>query len=406
MMGSGGTHPGESSRETHAMPKPGLAGKLARAEAVLILAVAVVLGGVIRFTHLGVAEITGDEAASWATASAPTLAGVIRANHRRNPGTLALHDLILHWWIQMFGHSEAALRSLSATLGTAVIALVFFVSYELLVLPVARGDGGATDTPTAEVTAALSALTTALSLVMINSSREARMYPLTLAFELAQIGFFLRGTRRGAWPDFAAIAFFTALATAANFTSVFAFAAEGAWFAWRLIAERRRGGGRDACGWRSALSVLAGFALLAPFASVVAAQLRSGLERKWSWIAPPRLIDPLETFESASGVWVFVVLAALALWAVLSCWRSRRDQIAFATIWMWVPVLLQLSISYLFRPMDEIRYVLSSFVGFYILAALGIVALGGGARMRGAAAALLALTMVTHVYRYDEQTSD
>ncbi|MGH7924346.1 MAG: glycosyltransferase family 39 protein [Candidatus Binatus sp.] len=389
-----------------AAPTLWLRGRATRAEAALILALAIALGGFIRFLHLGAAEITGDEAVSWVTASAPTLAGVIGARHGRNPGTLALHDLILHLWILMFGQSETALRSLSALFGTAAIALVFFVAYELLMLPAAGGDGCEADAPAAEVTAALSAFITAISLVMINSSREARMYSMTLALVLAQAGLFLRGTRRGGWPNFAGLAVFTALALAANFTAAFAFGAEGAWFAWRFVAERRRGRRLDMRAWRAAFGVLTGFALLAPFAPVVASQLGSGVEfGEWSWIAPPRLLDPLQTFESASGAWVFVLLAALAMWAVLSRWRSRPDQIAFALIWMWLPALVQLAISYLFRPMDVTRYVLSSFIGFYILAALGIAALGG-VRARSATAGLLALTMLAHVYQYDRKPRD
>ncbi|HKN11895.1 MAG TPA: hypothetical protein VJX68_01750 [Candidatus Binatus sp.] len=212
--------------------------------------------------------------------------------------------------------------------------------------------------------------------------------------------------RRGGWLSFAAIAVFTALTVAANFTAAFAFAAEGAWFAWRLVAERRNGRGLDTRAWRAAFGVLAGFAMLAPFASVIALQLGSGVTRgTWSWIQPPRPIDPLQTFESASGAWVFVLCAALALWGVLTRWRWRREQIAFALILMWLPPLAQLAISYLFIPMDVTRYVLPSFIAFYILAALGIAALGS-ARARGVAAALVALTMLTHVYRYDSKPRD
>ena len=406
MTASGETQAGVATAGTHAAPTFWLRGRAARAEAALILVHAIALGGFVRFAHLGAAEITGDEAASWATAIAPTLAGVIRAHRVKNPGTLALHDLILHWWILAFGDSEAALRSLSAMFGTAEIALVFFVAFELLMMPAAGGDGREADAPAAEVTAALSAFITAISLVMINSSREARMYPLTLALVLAQVGFFIRGMRRGGWPNFAALAVFTALAVAANFTAGFALAAEGAWFAWRLAADWRCGRRLDARAWRAAFGVLAGFVLLAPFAPVVALQLSSGVEQgKWAWIAPPRLLDPLQTFESASGAFVFALLAALALWAVLSNWRSRRDQIAFALIWMWLPVLVQLALSYLFRPIDEPRYVLSSFIGFYILAALGIAALGGAWARRGAAT-LLALAMLVHVYQYDSKPRD
>ncbi len=378
----------------------------ARAEAAVILALAIALGGFIRFIHLGTAELAGDEVASWTIAGAPTLAGVVRANHAINPGTLGLHELILHFCIVTFGDSEAALRSLSALYGTGAIALVFSVAFELLMLPAAGADAREADAPSAALTAALSAFITAISLVMINYSREARMYALTLALVLGQVGFFLRGMRRGGWLNFAALAVLTPLAVAAHFTAAFVFAAEGAWFAWRLVADWRRGRALDARAWRAAFGVLAGLAILALVAPIVALQLSSGVEAgTWSWIAPPRLLDPIETFESASGVWVFVVLAALALWAVLSLWRSRRDQIAFALIWMWLPLLTQFAISWLFMPMDVTRYALSSFIAFYILAALGIVALGDP-RARAGAVALLALTMLAHVYRYDRKPRD
>jgi len=344
--------------------------------------------------------------ASWAIASPPTLARVLQTNKRVNPATLGLNEIILHFWIRMFGDGVAAMRSLSALFGTAAIALVFFVAYELLTIPTDGGDLREADAPAAEVTAALSAIITAISLVMINYSREARMYPLTLLLVLAQVGFFLRGMRRGGWANFAAIAVFTALAVTANFTAVFAYAAEGGWFAWRLVAEWRRGRSLDARAWRAAFGVPAGFALPAPFALLVAGQVGSGVKHgKWGWISPPHVLDPLQTFESASGVWVFAILATLATWAGLSRWRSRRDQIAFALIWMWLPPLMLLAISYLFRPVDVTRYVLSSFIPFYILAALGIAALGD-VRVRSLAVALLVFAMMAHVYQYERKPRD
>ncbi len=382
------------------------AGRAARTQAAIILVVALALGGFIRFIHLGVAEISGDEVASWRIAGAPTLSGVMVRNRAVNPGTLGLNELILHPWMKMFGDNEAAMRSLSAVFGTVVIALVFFVACELLMLPTNGRDGLEAPALAVENTAALSALIASLSLVMINYSREARMYALTLALVLAQTGFFLRAMRRGGWLNLVPLALLTALALAASFTAAFAFAAEGAWFLWRLAIEWRRKRWLDAHAWQAAFGVLAGLVLLAPLASVVTLQLGSGVkEGKWTWIPQPSLFDPVQTFESASGGWVFALLTALALWAVISCWRSRRNQIAFALIWMWLPVLAQLAVSYLFRPVDVTRYVLSSFIAFYILAALGIASLRT-ALMRTGAVVLLAITMLGHVYVYGRKPRD
>jgi hypothetical protein len=72
---------------------------------------------------------------------------------------------------------------------------------------------------------------------------------------------------------------------------------------------------------------------------------------------------------------------------------------------MWFPVLAQLTVSYVFRPVDVTRYVLPSFIAFYILAALGIVSLGAASARIGAVA-LLAAAMLGHLYVYDSKPRD
>ena len=73
----------------------------------MLLAVAVVLGALLRFFRLGASELSPDEAASWAAAAAPTVAGVIRQQAVFNPGKLAAYELILHGWIAVFGDRSA-----------------------------------------------------------------------------------------------------------------------------------------------------------------------------------------------------------------------------------------------------------------------------------------------------------
>ncbi len=104
----------------------------------ILLAVAVLLGGLLRFYHLGASELSPDEAASWAAAAAPSVSDVIRQQARFNPGKLAVYELMLHGWIAMFGDGLTAIRALSALLGIGAIVLVFWVARELLMLGRAR----------------------------------------------------------------------------------------------------------------------------------------------------------------------------------------------------------------------------------------------------------------------------
>jgi len=373
-------------------------------ESWVLVSAAVAGGGWLRFSHLGTNELEIDEAVTWKAASAPTLAEVVRIHEQKNPGKLALHEAILHGWMAIFGQGEVSMRALSALLGTIAIALVFFAARELLLL--ANGsETEANSRRNATRIAAFTAVISAASLVLIRYSREARMYALMLAMILAQAGFFVRGLRRGGWANSAAVAAFTAFAIASNFTASLAFIAEAAWLGWYAIARTVTGGAARRRVWQAAAALAAGVLILAPFASSVA-QLSARIHRGvLTWIPPPGLLDPLQAFESASGGWVFAALAVLAVWGVAAGWRTRRDAIVFALVWMWLPPLSLLAGSYLLFPMDVTRYVLPSFIPFFLLAAIGISAIGGK-RTQAALVAALAVLMVARVISYDRKPRD
>src|SRR5208337_3920901 len=103
----------------------------ARRLSLMLLIAALVAGSVMRFANLGALEMSPDEGASWAAASAPTAAEVIARQPKLNPGELPVHDLLLHGWIALFGSSLAAMRAMSAVLGVVSILLVYLVSCEL-----------------------------------------------------------------------------------------------------------------------------------------------------------------------------------------------------------------------------------------------------------------------------------
>ena len=282
-------------------------------------------------------------------------------------------------------------------LGTLAIALVWFVVYEAVRAPPLRMLEQHIDQIDAALTASLCALITAVSLVLIRYSREARMYPLMLTMVLAQVGLFMRAVRVGGLANYAATALFTALAIAANFVGSLTIAAEFVWLAWIFYTQGSEE--RIAAPLKLGASLIFGVTLLAPFAGGILL-LRQGVQAGMlDWISPPTLRDPIETFESTSGGWVFGFLTVLAVWGCVSAWRQHRELVLFGLLWMWLPPIVLLLGSYLFFPMDPTRYTLPSFVPFYMLASLPLASIANS-RARYAIAGALLILMLTRVNSY------
>ena len=376
---------------------------MGRRQALALLVLALMIGAGLRFYRLGAAELSADEAASWAGAAEPDLREVVERQRSLDPGKLALYDIALHGWIALEGDGVGSMRALSALLGTVAIALVFAATRELLL-----DLGGASEVRRAELGAALAALIAAVNFTLVDQARTVRMYPLTLVLELAQVVCFLRaasararGPGRGA--SLAGVAVFGALATASNFTAVLFIAAEAMWLGW--AAMRRRGSARaSALGelhlLGPALALGAGMALLAPMAPMAGrtsiAVVHAGV-LDWSHLRP--LWWPLEMLRGASGKAPFLLLLPLAIYGG---WRMGRDgggaALGFVLWWILAPLALVMAISYAFTPFEEMRYVISSVAAFFILAGIGLAAIDD-ARVRVGLLVLVAALSLDHVRR-------
>ncbi|MGH6629527.1 MAG: protein O-mannosyl-transferase family, partial [Burkholderiales bacterium] len=355
-----------------------------------LLALAIVVGGLLRCCNLGANQLSADEAATWAAVSAPGLGEVAERQWRLNAGKLPVHDFILFGWTRAFGDSEASMRAVSALSGTLAILLVFLVARELLRLDQDRA--GAPRDEERDGAAAAGAFVFAISLLMIKYSREARMYPLALCAVLAQVWFFLRSSRTGHRADLAALAGLTALAVAIHFSAMLIPFTEALWI---LYGSLRAGFNYGDAKTRRALTVAgalaAGGLLLAPAAPAALRGASAAIARgTWNWIAPVAPWEPLAFFNRASGTYAYPLLAALAGLGAIRGWRRAPDAVRFALLWMWTPLLAALIGSYLWRPMFVEKYLLSCMVPFFILAGMGTWWLGG-LRMRIAALALLSL---------------
>jgi mannosyltransferase len=368
-----------------------------------MLVTALLVGGAIRFYNLGALELSADEGASWAAASAPSAAEVIRRQPLLNPGELPIHDLLLHGWIAFFGSSVAAMRAMSAALGVVSIFLVYLFVIELFA-PRSEEESAITGDDVRTI-AGLAAIVFAVNLVTIKYSREARMYPLMLAAILAQVTMFLRAIRAGGLANYAAVVILTAIAIGSNFAAVLIPATEGLWLLNAIARSRwRQNDANVRRGLSVAIALAAGGLILVPrlFSSLHAASAGN----VGGWRKPPAWYAPLALFNKATGSFAFPILAVLAIWGVAGGWRrGARNAVGFALLWMWAPVLMMAVASYAIAPVFVERYALSSFVPFFVLVALGIFELPG-VSVRAVALMLAVGFSLGHIVSYDRKPHD
>jgi hypothetical protein len=110
-------------------------------------------------------------------------------------------------------------------------------------------------------------------------------------------------------------------------------------------------------------------------------------------------------FNKAIGSFAFPVVVALAVFGAICGRRKFWGAIYYALLWMWLPVLALLVISYLITPLLVERYALSCFVAFFFLAALGTCLLST-ARLRLGALAVVVILTLSHVYAYSRKPHD
>ncbi len=375
-----------------------------------VLALALLAGAYLRFAGLGRRELSPDEAASWAAASAPTLCAVMSRELRLQVGKLPIHDVMLHEWMDAFGDGVVAMRSLSAALGTLAILAMFFAARETL-----RAGPGETrfSADEAMMAAALSALFFAVNLVTTKYSREARMYSLFPLLALLQVGLFLRSVRAPRSLELAALALTTAALVATNFLGGLLPASEFLYLCARpAMGEPRTRGLRqwlDATrpGWSALVAMGAAALILAPLLPAALLKGEKSVEAGgMGWLKLPAPWEPFAFFNKATGTFAFPVFAALAAWGGWRGWmRGARGAVGFALLWMWFPPVALVLASYLWRPVFLERYIVYAFPPFFVLAALGILELGSK-RARMLAVALAVALALGHVWQHSRKPRD
>jgi len=331
------------------------------------LTLALLVGIVLRFNNLDDVSMTGDEGFAWAAAVQP-LSRLLQLQPMLDSGKLAVYDLMLHYWIAVFGDSLGSMRSLSAAVDSFSILLMFAVVREVYL---AFSDE---TVETAELAGGFAALLFATNVAIVQSGRSARMYSLMTAAELGEMLFFVRAQRRGRVSDNILTALFLALAIAANFTAAFILVSQAFWLAYLLIVRSRRvpGSGLHVAG--PALSLVGGLALLLRWRRAARCLLRAGMRnRDFGWIPyRPPIHWSYEVLRASTGnEWLFALLLSLAGVAI---WRQRSKAplvSMFMAAAMLGPFAAVATASLFGVPMMVDRYVLIAVIAFLGLAAIG-----------------------------------
>jgi uncharacterized membrane protein len=262
-----------------------------------------IVGALLRFVTLGTQSYWYDEAIT-VDLVRRSLHGLL-ATIPSSESTPPLYYVLAWGWAKLFGTGEAALRSLSALLGTATVPAAYAA---------ARGFVSARSSL---ITAAF----VAVSPLLVWYSQEARAYALLVLLGTLSLAFFRRALDRGAtWLTWWVIA--SVLAVATHYFAVFLVAAEAGWLLLRS-AERR------------AASKAVGVVALLTLALVPLAVYQAGHYQHTEWIANSgSLVGRAAYFVHQLVVGVYPIssirpiVAAVPLLVLvgLFAWTERRER--------------------------------------------------------------------------------
>jgi hypothetical protein len=331
----------------------------------LALLVPLIVAAFLRFHRIGLPVLTSDEAFSWRLIRYPVPGMLRRLVLDVHP---PLYYFALDAWASVCGDSPAAIRSLSAVLGVAAVAMGYAVCGEALRF---GGDGASSR---ARMGALLVAVVMALQTAAVAHGRNARMYALAILLGAVTCWSLLRALRAGEskrrWWVLYALS--VAAFCATHYYALFIVAAQAIFV---LVASRSPAAPLPS-GARRRMMVALGFAavLYAPWLPVMLRQVEQ--VRQDYWIPAPSFSTlAVSIVNWAAGTEVrfgpplpwLLLLGALIAWAWLRGGVGARLLLLQALL----PWVLGLGLSLLAgRPIVLDRYM--AFGQFFLVCAWGV----------------------------------
>jgi mannosyltransferase len=337
-------------------------------------AVVVVVGAAACFATIGRASFDLDESVSASLARAPW--HVFTHTVTTREANMALYYLLLRVW-GVFGHSEAAVRSLSALAGVGALAVLLVLTRRLF------------DRRTALVCGVLFALDP----VVVLFAQDARGYALSLLLVTGSSALFVRGVRDRSgsdawvWPAYVLL---SALAAYANFWA--ALVPLGHAVSLAFLPRR-------SVPWRRLVPSATGLlVLLVPLGLLIHSTDNSGV----NWAAGSsagRVFSDVRSHLPHALIDVAVValvaaVAALVAYARRHPFFTRAENwpTAFVVCWLVVPVAAVILLSLVYKPLLVVRYLVVVLPPLFVLVALALSRLRA---VRVVAAGVAALVVVS-----------
>jgi uncharacterized membrane protein len=350
-----------------------IAGKRITEYGIALLAI-VLIGAFLRVYNLGTQSIWIDEAYTIfaSTMSVPRMVAEV-ANGDFSP---PLYHFLLHFWMMIFGTSEAAARLLSVLFGVLAIPIIYLVGRQLF-----NKDAGL-----------IAALILALSSFNIFYSQELRMYSLMVLLALLSMYFFLCFLQRSTLASSAGYVLSTTLLLYTHYYGLFVVLAQNIYVvALLLLTARSTFKLRQ---WVTLEAFVV--ALFAPWIGVFAYLGREPGLRLISWVPLPTPSDFVTTFVAYAGtallLIIFVLLSFIALFRFTKItgtfdWKGPLKtveayslnvrfinvaSVLLLVVWLFTLNVIPYVVSQVTQPIYYTRYAIAGSVAFYLLVAGGI----------------------------------
>jgi mannosyltransferase len=337
---------------------------------VLLLILILAVGIFLRVYQLGTESLWYDEASSVQEASMSLTA---ISQHSNQP---PLYYIILNSWINLFGTSEVALRSLSAIFGVISLLLIYYVGSTLFNRRVGL----------------ISALLASISYYLINLSQEARNYSLLLILALLSYLFFikiLQNDRKLFYP------FYFLATLLMGYTHVYGLLIIISQFLYLLLFWNKYKLQRLKLGITWVITIVG----LVPLVLLLGGRAVS-IAAQGFWIPKPGLRSIIDTLTEFSGTGqaesyiflAFFLLAILGFFSIKSSaselsWKAPVKSLKGVTwslnpayieeevlllIWLFVSIVIPFIESRFLTPVYLTKYMIAASPALYLLVAKGL----------------------------------
>lgn len=310
-----------------------------------IFAAILIVAAALYSFHLGKDALGASEAYSAWAASKPGVAAIVRTPVMDDPGKQVFYYAVLHYYTRIFGLSEVALRSMSATLAVVSLLLIFALGRQMF------------DAETGVAAAAI----WAFNPLAIVFAQTARMYPMFIAISLAHLLTLIRVRSR---PSTARAIGCGVLGAAMPYTHMAGLLIVGAEAA-MLLRDFTRGR-RDPMVW---LAMAIALGLFLPYVPVAARQshdLMYGHSLDY--------LGPAYNYSLTDKVAALAIAAGFGLWLIFgrAVEKDRDEPLRWLVTWAAIPTLAFVIGSIVLHPMFNPRYLSPGIAATSILVAGGI----------------------------------